>query len=63
MFTIGFDFENNQLNINIYLFINLNYFTFRTEYQFNFNDKFEIHDDIEVLKRMGMDFGNFTILF
>jgi hypothetical protein len=27
------------------------------EYLFNFNDKFEIHDDIEVLKRMGMVLG------
>ncbi|XP_012283649.1 transcription factor Dp-1 isoform X5 [Orussus abietinus] len=29
----------------------------KTEYLFNFNDKFEIHDDIEVLKRMGLAFG------
>jgi transcription factor Dp len=27
------------------------------EYLFNFNDKFEIHDDIEVLKKMGMVLG------
>lgn len=27
------------------------------EYLFNFDDKFEIHDDIEVLKRMGMVLG------
>lgn len=31
----------------------------RREYLFNFDDKFEIHDDIEVLKRMGMDLGKF----
>jgi len=29
----------------------------KMEYLFNFNDKFEIHDDIEVLKRMGMVLG------
>jgi hypothetical protein len=27
------------------------------EYLFNFDDRFEIHDDIEVLKRMGMVLG------
>lgn len=30
---------------------------YRMEYLFNFDDKFEIHDDIEVLKRMGMVLG------
>lgn len=30
---------------------------FRFEYLFNFDNTFEIHDDIEVLKRMGMAFG------
>ena len=30
---------------------------FRYEYLFNFDNTFEIHDDIEVLKRMGMAFG------
>lgn len=29
----------------------------KTEYLFNFDDTFEIHDDIEVLKRMGMSFA------
>lgn len=29
----------------------------KTEYLFNFDDTFEIHDDIEVLKRMGMSFS------
>ncbi|KAJ1520220.1 hypothetical protein ONE63_004430 [Megalurothrips usitatus] len=29
----------------------------KMEYLFNFDDKFEIHDDIEVLKRMGMVLG------
>ncbi|XP_063236371.1 transcription factor Dp-1 isoform X2 [Bacillus rossius redtenbacheri] len=29
----------------------------KTEYLFSFDDKFEIHDDIEVLKRMGMGLG------
>jgi len=31
--------------------------TFRSEYLFNFDRTFEIHDDIEVLKRMGLSFG------
>lgn len=30
---------------------------FRFEYLFNFDSMFEIHDDIEVLKRMGMACG------
>ena len=30
---------------------------FRMEYLFNFDDTFEIHDDIEVLKRMGLALG------
>lgn len=29
----------------------------RCEYLFNFDQMFEIHDDIEVLKRMGLAFG------
>jgi Transcription factor DP len=29
----------------------------RSEYLFNFDRTFEIHDDIEVLKRMGLAFG------
>lgn len=36
--------------------------SFRSEYFFSFDDKFEIHDDIEILKRMGLllgKFGNF----
>jgi hypothetical protein len=32
-------------------------FFYRDEYLFNFDNTFEIHDDIEVLKRMGMAFG------
>ena len=33
------------------------FFFFRYEYLFNFDNTFEIHDDIEVLKRMGMAYG------
>lgn len=33
------------------------YTSFRYEYLFNFDNTFEIHDDIEVLKRMGMALG------
>lgn len=32
-------------------------FPFRYEYLFNFDNTFEIHDDIEVLKRMGMAYS------
>lgn len=32
-------------------------FHFRCEYLFNFDNMFEIHDDIEVLKRMGLSLG------
>ena len=32
-------------------------FLCRFEYLFNFDNTFEIHDDIEVLKRMGMAFS------
>lgn len=31
--------------------------THRSEYQFKFDDEFSIHDDIEVLKRMGLLLG------
>lgn len=34
---------------------------YRSEYHFIFNDKFEIHDDIEVLKRMGLLLGKFVV--
>lgn len=29
----------------------------RCEYLFNFDNTFEIHDDVEILKRMGMSLG------
>ena len=29
----------------------------RSEYFFNFDQPFEIHDDIEILRRMGLTFG------
>ncbi|XP_014231580.1 transcription factor Dp-1 isoform X1 [Trichogramma pretiosum] len=29
----------------------------KTEYLMNFNDKFEIHDDVEILNEMGLTFG------
>lgn len=31
--------------------------SYRFEYLFNFDSTFEIHDDTEVLKRMGMSLG------
>lgn len=33
------------------------FFFSRYEYLFNFDNTFEIHDDIEVLKRMGLTLG------
>lgn len=35
----------------------------RSEYIFKFDDKFEMHDDAEVLKRMGLLFGEFYISY
>lgn len=40
----------SQMVITCHIFL-------RCEYLFNFDNTFEIHDDIEVLKRMGMAFG------
>lgn len=37
--------------------INCSVSTDKSEYYFKFNDKFEIHDDVDVLKRMGLLFG------
>lgn len=37
--------------------INCSVSTDKSEYYFKFNDKFEIHDDVEVLKRMGLLLG------
>lgn len=37
--------------------LTLTFLLYRFEYLFNFDNTFEIHDDIEVLKRMGMSFG------
>ena len=30
---------------------------FRSEYVFNFDNAFELHNDIDVLKKMGLDCG------
>lgn len=40
-----------------YAFVFLFFLICRFEYLFNFDSMFEIHDDIEVLKRMGMACG------
>ena len=42
---------------NMKIIIVCHKFFHRFEYLFNFDNTFEIHDDIEVLKRMGMAFG------
>ena len=42
---------------NMKIIIAYHKFFHRFEYLFNFDNTFEIHDDIEVLKRMGMAFG------
>jgi len=34
---------------------------YRSEYFIKFDDKFEIHDDVEVLKKMGLLLGKFII--
>lgn len=39
------------------------FFIFRTEYLFSFNDKFEINDDFEVLKKMGLVLGEINCMF
>ena len=41
----------------MFLYEHLAIVCFRYEYLFNFDNTFEIHDDIEVLKRMGMALG------
>ena len=33
------------------------YYIFRSEYVFNFDNAFELHNDIDVLKKMGLDCG------
>lgn len=35
----------------------LMFYNFRSEFLFNFDQPFEIHDDIEVLKRLGLAHG------
>ena len=40
-------------------FTDIDLFLCRTEYLFNFEGTFEVHDDIEVLKRMGLSLGEF----
>lgn len=35
---------------------------FRMDYMFHFNDKFEIHDDVEVLQQIGMLKGKHNTL-
>lgn len=37
--------------------VNCSVSTDKSEYYFKFNDKFEIHDDVEVMKRMGLLYG------
>lgn len=46
--------KKKQYSITYQLALN-----FRSEYFFSFDDKFEIHDDIEILKRMGLLLGKF----
>lgn len=52
-----------QISSLIYsIWLILSYYS-RSEYFFSFNDKFEIHDDIEILKRMGLLLGTLSIRF
>lgn len=52
--------------VNLYLIMKLvlNYdlYTFRREYVFRFNEKFQIQDDIDILKRMGLLLGTYLII-
>ncbi|XP_039616218.1 transcription factor Dp-2-like isoform X2 [Polypterus senegalus] len=45
------------LNTSVRTVIDCSISSDKCEYLFNFDNTFEIHDDIEVLKRMGMSFG------
>lgn len=47
----------------IYYFIYILYHIIRSEYVFKFSDKFEMHDDAEVLKRMGLLFGELLEIY
>ena len=47
--------SGRKLTLPFFLFFI--FFFCRYEYLFNFDNTFEIHDDIEVLKRMGMAYG------
>lgn len=47
----------NQAHGSFQNHLTLTFLLYRFEYLFNFDNTFEIHDDIEVLKRMGMSFG------
>lgn len=50
--------KNHFFDLLIFYLINFFLFSFlRSEYLFKFEDKFEIHDDVEVLKRMGLLLG------
>ena len=49
--------QDQCCNRYVLLSVILTVYTFRTEYLFNFDQPFEIHDDIEVLKRLGLAHG------
>ncbi len=50
------------MNFNSKIFLLILLRLYRSEYFFKFDDNFEIHDDIEVLKRMGLLAGKFQWL-
>ncbi|GAA6079407.1 transcription factor Dp-2 isoform X1, partial [Tachysurus ichikawai] len=45
------------LNTDVHTVIDCSISSDKCEYLFNFDNMFEIHDDIEILKRMGMSLG------
>jgi len=53
--TIDCSISNDKLVL--FIFAHQYFASFRTEYLFNFDQPFEIHDDIEVLRRMDLAHG------
>ena len=51
-------FMTFYLHSIVLFFFNYNFFHFRQEYHFLFDDNFEIRDDIDILKEMGLVMGN-----
>lgn len=46
----------SDINLTLHIFVHF-CLIFRSEYVFNFDNTFELHNDIDVLKKMGLDCG------